>query len=169
MKQFHRTCGDFYLCGYELGADAGATLNAATQVSSMSETFELTVTVKALFAKASATHWTSKSSFDASSSIAFCGYSTPNNAQLQIVLFAPSESLQRALQDASGRFLDKIQSLEAAASAKRKAMRIQDGQTLPLSTCGEVCQSGLVVQLILAPFARLEEFVADAFQSGKVA
>jgi len=165
MKQFQQTYGDFYVYGYELGADAGATLNATTKMSSMSETLELTVTVKVLFVKASATFSTSKTSFDSSSAMSFCGYSTLDNHQLAIASVTLSEAEQRALKEAAGCFLDKVQSLEGRARAKLKSMHLEDGQILPLSACVELCQSGLVVQLLLAPFARLEEFVSVAYQS----
>lgn len=168
MKHFQQTYGDFYVCGYELGADAGATLNATTQSSSTIETLELTVAVKALFAEASSTSSISKSSFDYSSGMTFSGYSTLDNDQLTIASVTLSEGQQQALKAAAGRFLEKIQSLEAMARAKLKSMRLVDGQTLPFSACVEVCQSGLVVQLLLAPFARLEEFVSIAYQPQKV-
>ena len=159
-RTFQKEYGDYYVCGYELGADAGATLSATSKSSKMDETLTLTVTVKVLFFEGSATVTTTTTEMSSSASMSFSGYSTLHNDALSLQSNSPSVTEQGKLQRAASTYLERIGSLDHQAREELKRLGLVDGQILPLSYCTQICTSGLVVQLLLAPFARLNEFVA---------
>lgn len=157
--------GDYYVCGYELGAEAGATLSAATKSSSSEETLTLTIKVKLLFFEATAPPiTTTKKSSDASTSMSFCGYSTLQHEASSLTCSNLSMAEQQQFQRASSAYLQMIASLDQDVRKVKERLKLKDGHTLPLSDCTAICQSGLVVRLLLAPFARLNAFVSHAGQ-----
>ena len=163
---FQNRYGDFYVCGYELGADAGATLFASTQSSSIKETLSLTVAVKVLFFEESVTHTTTSSSYTSNASMTFCGYSTLQKATQSTKTESLIPSEQARMQRAASAYLKRVGSVDHEAKETLAKLGLKDGQTLPLSSCTDICQSGLVVQLLLAPLARLNDFVASCKASG---
>ena len=159
QKEFRKIYGDYYVCGYELGADAGATLSAINKSSRSDETLILTVAVKVLFFEESVSTSTTTSMANASSSLKFNGYSTLHGDQKSITSETISSSSQVDLQQEASIYLKKVASLDHVARTTLQNLGLQDQQALPLSDCSKLCQSGLVVQLLLAPLARLNEFV----------
>lgn len=155
--------GDFYVCGYELGADAGATLSANTRSSHKKESLKITVSVKVLFAKASKTFTKESESFDASASMFFTAYNTLQNQKETIDAPSLPEWVQTNLMRATVTFLDQVSSLDGDTRTMLRKLHLRHNQQLPLSACSDICESGLVVQLLLAPFARLEDFVITAY------
>ena len=163
---FRKKYGDYYVCGYELGADAGASLSATNKSSKVDETLALTIAVKVVFFESSATTTTTTTAMSSSSSMAFSSYSTLNNDALSLHSDSLSVAEQEKLRHAASIYLKKVGSLDHHARKELGRLGLTDGQTVPLSRCTQICKSGLVVQLLLAPFARLNEFVASALASG---
>jgi len=162
-ERFRQRFGDFYVCGFVLGADAGACMSASTESSSSKETLEITVKVKLLFFEASATHTEVKEEHSASSSISFSGYSTLDNMQ-PCTLMLPggtgqSGSDQRVLQQTAREYLNRVQGLQEQVQKVMNEVGLVDGGNLKLADCTRLCRSGLVVELLLAPFARLNQYV----------
>ncbi len=160
-KRFRQRYGDFYVCGFVLGADAGACMSASTEARSSQESLEITVKVKTLFFKASATHTESKTEQSASSSIAFSGYSTLDGGQPCALALAGGSSAyeQRVVQLRATEYLDKVKGLPQQVRKVMKEAGLVDGGSLALADCTRLCRSGLVAELLLAPFARLNQYV----------
>ena len=160
---FRKAYGDYYVCGYELGADAGATLSATTESMASQETLTLTLTVKALFWEKTTppvTETWKKAS--ASSTLEFCGYSTLGPMSEQVAVKGTSAEEQKQLQQRAKDYLELIPCLRKDVDSKLAELSLEDGQKLPLAACSRICRSGLVVQLLLAPYARLNEYVQHA-------
>jgi hypothetical protein len=161
--RFRSAYGDYYVCGYELGADAGACMSASTESTTTTESLEITVAVKVLFYTASTTHTESSSSFNTSSSMNFCGYSSLE--QKVDDLTTPNRSSvdeQAQLQQVAADYMKKVGSLDSDVRKSLADLGLKDAEKLSLSVCPRVCQSGLVVELLLAPFARLNQYVNRA-------
>ncbi|KAF5536436.1 hypothetical protein FPHYL_12968 [Fusarium phyllophilum] len=159
-RQFANVYGDYYVSGYELGADAGASLSATTESKESKERLAITVKVKALFfERALPEAVITTSSSDSSSCITFVGYSTLGNSKRSVEANGLSETGLGALQKVSAAFLQEVGALEISARNVMNRLGLVDGQQLSLERCSEVCKSGLVVQLLLAPYNRLVEFV----------
>ncbi|KAF5696335.1 hypothetical protein FGLOB1_13608 [Fusarium globosum] len=159
-REFANVYGDYYVSGYELGADAGASLSATTESKESKERLAITVKVKALFfERALPEVVTTTSSSDSSSCITFAGYSTVGNSKRVVEAKDLSEMGLTALQKVSAAFLQEVGALESSARKEMDRLGLVDGQQLSLEQCTEVCRSGLVVQLLLTPYHRLVEFV----------
>lgn len=161
--RFRAAYGDYYICGYELGADAGVCLSASTESTTTTQSLEITVAVKILFYTASKTHTERSSSFSTSSTMTFCGYNSLE--QKTDELTSPDKSTleqQARLRDASAEYMKKVGSLDSEVRVSMARLGLEDAQKLPLSVCPLICQSGLVVELLLAPFARLNQYVKRA-------
>lgn len=161
LSKFRKAYGDYYVCGYELGADAGATLSATDKSSKKDETLALTVAVKVLFVEKSVTTTTTTTTMSSSSAMKFSGYSTLHHDTKSLTSESLSVAEQTGLQNAASTYLKKVASLDHDVRDALKDLGLKEGQTLPLSSCSELCKSGLVVQLLLAPLARLNDFVVS--------
>ncbi|KAK6525429.1 hypothetical protein TWF694_005567 [Orbilia ellipsospora] len=157
-EKFTDVYGDYYLVGYELGADAGACLSAASSSSSKEETLKLTVTVKVLWVRKSITHTETSSSSSSSTSFRFSGYSTLDYKTELLDLKQVSSQDQEKLHEVAQLYLSKISSLGSDIRACMEELELVDGKQLPLKCCSAVCESGLVVALLLEPFERLSQY-----------
>jgi hypothetical protein len=165
-RQFANVYGDYYVSGYELGADAGASLSATTESKESEERLAITVRVKALFFdKALPEVVTTTNSSHSSSCITFVGYSTLGNSKRSVEAKDLSPMGLGGLQKISTSFLQEVGALEVTARKEIKRLGLVDGQRLSLDQCSEICKSGLVVQLLLAPYHRLVEYVELAAAS----
>jgi hypothetical protein len=157
--RFKALYGDYFVCGYELGGDAGACLSASCESSSKTTTLELTVTVKVLFVKKSITKTTSDTEVSGSSKLAFSGYTTFGQKSITMSSADVSPADPARLQQAAAEYLTMVGDLPSDIRGQMRKLGLVDGQALRLSSCSGICESGLVVQLLLAPFARLNEYV----------
>ncbi len=136
-------------------------MSASTEARSSQETLEITVHVKVLFFEASVTHVESKTEQSMSSSIAFSGYSTLDGGQPCALALAAGSSAydQRVLQLRATEYLDKVKGLPQQVQKVMQEVGLVDGGSLALADSTRLCRSGLVVELLLAPFARLNQYV----------
>ncbi|KAK6543564.1 hypothetical protein TWF694_000308 [Orbilia ellipsospora] len=163
--RFKAKYGDYYVAGYELGADAGACMSASSSSSRKEETIELTVTVEVLFWSESVTTSTTKATTTADSAFSFCGYNSLTNEIDKIETKGLKPSQQEQIQRAAGEYLAQVRNLYPNVRKRLGELGVQDGQKLPLTAATQLCRSGLVVAILLAPFTRLNEFVLNAYAS----
>ncbi|KAK3367763.1 hypothetical protein B0H63DRAFT_515541 [Podospora didyma] len=120
-----------------------------------------------LFVSASLTIREESSSLAESSTISFNAYSTldahgtPCEMTLSSGTAVPSHQ-QEELRKKASNCLAKVASLQKDVSDLMAKTGIVDGARLPFSNYSRLCRSGLVVELLLAPFARLNEYVECA-------
>jgi hypothetical protein len=161
--KFRSIYGDYYVCGYELGADAGACMSASTESSKTTETKEITVAVKVLFYSASTTHKSSSSTTTSSSTMSFCSYNSLEQTNRSLSIPAKASTYEQTyLQQIATEHMQKIASLSSEVRKRLKDLDLDDGEKLPWSICQSICQSGLVVELLLAPFSRLNQYIEHA-------
>ncbi|OJJ42179.1 hypothetical protein ASPZODRAFT_147706 [Penicilliopsis zonata CBS 506.65] len=156
--RFRELYGDYYVCAYELGADAGACLSASVESSSLEERVTLTVTVKALFASESVSTTETSSSTSSSSLMTFCGYNTLAPSLPAYTLRGLGGDAQLQLQQTTAAQLAKVATLDQELRGRLGGLGLADGHRLALPACAALCRSGVVVQLLLAPFRRLTEY-----------
>ena len=158
--QFRKVYGDFYIWGYELGADAGTTMSASTETLTSRQILTLTLTVRVLFWEETTPPITKTwEEASATSTLDFCGYSTLGAKSEQTAFKGSSAEEQQQLQRQAKVYLEQIASLHTNVRSRLAEVGLKDGEKLPFSACSRICRSGLVVQLYLAPFARLDEYV----------
>ncbi|KAK0642162.1 hypothetical protein B0T16DRAFT_462167 [Cercophora newfieldiana] len=166
--KFRSRFGDFYICGFALGADAGACMSASTESMTSEESLEITVKVKALFFEVEATYTETWSSASQSASISFSGYSTldpsPEPCSLTLASGASPDDAsyarnQQIIRDRATLYLAKVSTLQKQVWESLQHLGLTHGAKLGLSDCTKLCRSGLVAELLLAPYARLNQYV----------
>lgn len=167
MAEFKKLYGDFFVSGYVLGADAGICLSSDVHDRSEKESLKITVTVKVLFVSASASHTEEHAKEESSASLSVCGYSTMQNVNESVATRSASLVEQGEVQEVAARYMAMVASLEDDARERlRKLALLKEGHRLPLSTGFDACRAGLVVQLLLSPFSRMEEYVRVSSRRG---
>ncbi|KAJ5080926.1 hypothetical protein N7456_013636 [Penicillium angulare] len=163
-SRFCERYGDYYIHGYELGADAGACISAESSDYSSTETLKITVTVKVLFVSASVSHTKTFEDQKSSASFAFSGFSTLHGEVKKCPRSSPDGPTSMVdlveMQKEATEHLARVAKLDHEIQERMTSLGLTEGAKLPLNLCGEVCRSGLVVQLLLAPFANLFEYQA---------
>jgi hypothetical protein len=163
-SRFRARYGDFYVCGYELGGSAGACLSGSTTSSSTTDTLTLTVTVRALFSSASTStseSWTICAAGSTLSLSAYSSVSGGSEAEELLMQGGPGDE-QRAqgIREAAWRSLAGVSDLPSAVWDMMDQLGLRDGQIMALDEMASVCRSGLVMRVLLAPFARLNQYVS---------
>lgn len=163
--RFRERYGDYYVYGYELGAEAGACISAESSTYSSAESLKITVTVKVLFVSASATHMETLEEHKSSASFTFSGFSTLHGEVKSYPGVFPVGSIAPTpvadliyLQKKANEHVARVARLDHELQERMISLGLTGGAKLPLSLCGKVCRSGLVVQLLLAPFGNLFEY-----------
>jgi hypothetical protein len=159
---FRERYGDYYVYGYELGAEAGACISAESSTYDSAESRKITVTVKTLFGSASTSHKETFQEHQSSVKLTFSGFSTlhgevksypgtPGPASVADLL---------ALQEGANANMARVARLDHELQERMTSLGLTGGGQLPWHLCGEICRAGLVVQLLLAPFRTLVEYQA---------
>lgn len=161
-EKFRQLYGDYFVRGYTLGADAGLCLSARSHDRSQTESLKITVTVKVLWTSASASHTEERKEQAADAAMSICGYTTLRNEVDVVETKSASVFDQTRVRAVASKYMDRVAALEAEARLRLKELNVKDGQYAPTSTVLDMSRSGLVVQLLLFPFARLEEYVQNA-------
>ncbi|KAH6697369.1 hypothetical protein F5X68DRAFT_238771 [Plectosphaerella plurivora] len=162
-SRFRAKYGDYYICGYELGGNAGACMSGSTTSTSTTDTLTLTVTVRALFSEASTSTSESWTSCSAGSKLSLSGFSSISGsleAEELVMGGGPGdEQRAQAIREASARGLAAVADLPSVVQEKMDQLGLKDGQVMALDAAEGVCRSGLVIKVLLAPFARLNQYV----------
>ena len=114
--------------------------------------------MKVLFFGASHTVTTTSTSLSTTAKLSFSAYNTLGNI-VQSFASAASGAEQDKVRATSAAHLKGVGSLVDQVSTEMARLGLQEGQMQPLGRCTALCASGLVVELTLAPFARLNEYV----------
>lgn len=120
---------------------------------------EVTVTVKVLLVEVSASWSDAWSTADSAASFTVCGYSTLDGQNNSVDMKDNSRRAQDNLAKVATAYLSKVRNLDARVEEVLGNLGLQDGKVLPLAQASRLCRSGLVVQILLAPYARLNEYV----------
>jgi hypothetical protein len=157
---------------YVLGADAGSCLSASTKKQTTAETLDLSIKVKALFFEKEKKKSESTKSESAEATFTFSGYNslfnsfqsrsfhTPNAKGVLVPYLTRLDAeAEESLREAAATSMQEVRLLERDAWDRVHKLGLKDGQNILLEKTGGICREGLVVQLMLAPYARLDEYV----------
>jgi hypothetical protein len=158
-SRFREQYGDFFVAGYVLGGDAGACLSLDEYSRNEAERTEITVTVKVLFSEASDSKKEEKVHVKSSAAMAFAGYNSFTGESQALNFASTQEREHKQLQAAAAKFIGQVAWLEREVRKRLNGLGVKDGAKMPLSEGLTLCQTGVVVQLLMFPFARLQQFV----------
>lgn len=179
-QKFRERYGDFYVCAFDLGADAGGCLSAHSSDKTEKERKALTVKVKVMCFSKSKTVETTSTERDSKRDLTFCGFNTLRNTLTAIDVKSSDQfteesttisqkinsrkrvEQERALQAEILSCMAFVKTLEADVRAAVKRTGLQNGARYPPSIVPELGHAGVVVAMWLAPFARLPEYIENS-------
>ena len=153
-QAFRDEFGDYYVAGYQIGADAGACLTIAHLDESEQETTRITGAVKVLWVSKSVTKATSTSSNLSSDYLSFRSYDSLQQRNDE----AHGCDIGR-IQQVSSECMERIEGLQMAIARRLDDLGCSETGAFDASACNQLCRSGVVVQLIMLPYCKLFEYV----------
>lgn len=150
LPAFKARYGDYYLAGFNLGADAGVLVSRATCSSALSERLSVTVAVQALFWSYSETEETVSTTSSKKEERRINGYYTLDGVYVDS---GKKEGEVKGLMEGMEKLGDKVKGrLEKVLGGDWEDERVLTGEV-----CERLCEEGLVVELILMPVKTLRE------------
>lgn len=151
---FRALYGDYFISGFTLGGDSGAFMSVDDVTKQSTDTATLKATVKVVFFKPKTyTTSTTKTHIDHSLKVTLSGYDTMEGFNFR----DPKTSLD-SVQQKILKMVDLADDLEARVMQKLKVLGIASNRELTLSECTHLCDSGIVVGIILIPFRLLRGY-----------
>jgi hypothetical protein len=157
--KFRKLYGDFFIRGFTLGADAGICLAAHAHSTDTKEQLKVKLTVKVLFWSASVEHEETTENHEGSADLKVVGYSTMAGEFEKLETESTSYWDQQRVRDVATKYMRVISSLEKDVRANLTELKLKEGARVPLTEAFGLCRSGIVVQLLLFPHARTEQYL----------
>ena len=153
---FQKAYGDYYVAAYNLGANAGVLLAAESGSTDTTDKFSVTESVKAFFWTASHTDSHVENKYEDHINWTFVAYDTLSsvNDSQQSSNGTPLSKVSNSC----SRYLDLVQRLEARVDEHLQQKALKSGTTVNLARCKDICNSGLVSQLLLLPYRALRQY-----------
>ncbi|KAK6359111.1 hypothetical protein TWF696_000278 [Orbilia brochopaga] len=160
--RFRAEYGDYYVYGYEIGANAGASLCADSSSKDVEQTIKIRVKAKVLFFEVVSPDVVIHSHDSTSSaSMIFTGYSTMDIVSKNLVYPQTGPHDEVFIQQTAAEYQKKMNNLHADVMGKLKEFKLVNGALVSPAVCANLCKEGMAIQLLLAPFVRLSQYIAN--------
>lgn len=155
LELFRESFGEYYVAGFELGADAGACYSVLEEFSSQAELLEVKMKVKILWMEAEATlaHKDQRQEY-ASNSMRFIAYNTLTQMEVSESI-RPGEPLW-IFQKRVAEHTSTLKRLHNDVLVALEQILPPEQNTFGLEDCRRLCMTGLVRTVILLPYATLK-------------
>jgi|SRR5690606_736171 len=158
FQAFKERYGDYYVAGYRLGAESGMMLSEAAFSTKTAERLSLTVKVKILFIKVSKTWEQFFSQASANSVFTICGYDTLSHSNINYSAAAAIPGDFADIRSIAGQYESYGQDLGSRVENTMLQLGVNAEAYLQFKNCEDLCNSGLVVEVLLRPVQTLREF-----------
>ncbi|KAF3904716.1 hypothetical protein ABW20_dc0100151 [Dactylellina cionopaga] len=160
--RFRDEYGDYYIYGYEIGADAGASLCAESSSKDEEQTIKIRVKVKVLFFDVTSPDVVTKSHDSTlEASMTFIGYSTMDVVSNSLVYPHAGPHDEVFIQQTAAAYHKKLNNLHEDVMNKLKEHKLVNEALTSPAVCADLCREGIIVRLVLAPFVRLNQYLAN--------
>lgn len=160
---FRMQYGDYYVAGYVLGGDAGAFVSLGQSSRDTTIAKSVTASAKTLFFSKTWTKNSKESIHEEGLECFFCGYDTLSASQKTGK--ASSKGEYARLRDLTQSFLDFVEQLPRHVMQELEQLGIAKHGQVSHAECGAICDTGLVVQLVLMPFSCLRDYHVSLLMS----
>ncbi|XP_014562072.1 hypothetical protein COCVIDRAFT_22036 [Bipolaris victoriae FI3] len=154
-KEFRSIFGDYYVAGYQIGAEVGGCVTITQSDQSEEKLVQVQATAKVLWMKKTISTTTSSKEVSSDHSISINGYDTLRQRTEEV----KGTNLEE-IHQMSKACMDRIGNLQATVEQTILDLGLGTDAGVSVKDCARLCESGLVVQLILAPYSKLAEYVA---------
>ncbi|EPS38192.1 hypothetical protein H072_8003 [Dactylellina haptotyla CBS 200.50] len=160
--RFREEYGDYYVYGYEVGADAGASLCAQSSSKDVDQVIKIRVKAKVLFFEAvSPDVVITDHESTSSASLIFTGYSTMDIESKKLAYPHARAHDELSIQQTATQYMKKMNNMHADVMGKLKKFKLVNEGPVSPTVCADLCKDGIAVRLLLAPFVRLNQYLAE--------
>jgi len=157
IDAFEKVYGDYYVAGYNIGADTGLMCGESAQANSTVEKLSVKVEVTALLYTDTYTDSKFFSTAGESSSFSLAGFDTLSD--LHVLENSMGGGGLNSLRQKATSLSAMADQLTSRVQAKLRNFGLYEKQALSFEMCEKICESGLVVELILLPINKLRDVV----------
>ncbi|KAK3395071.1 hypothetical protein B0H63DRAFT_63899 [Podospora didyma] len=178
QQAFRDKYGEYYVAGYILGGANATMVGVSTLESAESKDMKATITIKVLFIKKSIHIEKSDSATRALGAASLAAYDTLAGIELTVAASAQEETNKREVdpnalasiaglidtaldnQDRGWNLVERVEAKTGQMGLDTSGVVAAAGR-LPISReqCDQLCREGLVVELLLLPYAGLRHYV----------
>ncbi|KAJ9660736.1 hypothetical protein H2201_006815 [Coniosporium apollinis] len=155
LAAFQETYGDYYVAGVNIGADSGVLVSQSLDTSLKTESYSVTVSVKVIFFTVSHT-WTHDEREDLRDfKFTVTGFSTLQDTHVELSSVEGASTF--TMREAALRFAKINNSLDVIVDRALEKYGLTGSRVIDLGTFGEICASGLAVELVVLPYTSLRQ------------
>lgn len=152
-EKFRSQFGDYYVAGMILGGDSGTFLSVDEDQISTTDTTSVKVTVKVLFWSKSATKTHVSTHSTEKIAVNLLGYDTLDHLNLHKTQIPAGNAVADICQ-----YNGLAENLETRVVERMRKLGIIEGKRIPMDHCRDICEAGLVVQLLMMPYRTLMSY-----------
>ena len=156
LPAFEKKWGDYYVAGYRIGGDAGVMMSLASSSKIVSESVTVCIKVEILFFSLENSWSKSWSQAESDLRVTLSCFSTFEQAQIQEQRQLGDPKLHKFIEEARG-IHDRAQGLVDTIQRKLDSIGISKDKDITTEQCVGLCESGMVVELLLFPIGNLRE------------
>ncbi|CAF3506599.1 unnamed protein product [Fusarium graminearum] len=156
LTAFKERWGDYYVAGYRIGGDAGVMMSLGSSSKTVSESITICIKVEILFFSFEDSWSKSWSSAESDLRVTLSCFSTVEQAKIQEQRQMGDPKLYSFIQEARG-IHNRAQGLVDTIQRKLDHLGISKDKHVTTEQCVGLCQSGVVVELLLFPVESLRE------------
>ncbi|PTD06152.1 hypothetical protein FCULG_00012295 [Fusarium culmorum] len=156
LTAFKERWGDYYVAGYRVGGDAGVMMSLGSSSRTVSESITICIKVEILFFSFEDSWSKSWSSAESDLRVTLSCFSTVEQAKIQEQRQMGDPKLYSFIQEARG-IHNRAQSLVDTIQWKLDQLGVSQDKHVTTEQCVGLCQSGVVVELLLFPVESLRE------------
>ncbi|KAH7236518.1 hypothetical protein BKA59DRAFT_406096 [Fusarium tricinctum] len=156
LSAFKAKWGDYYVAGYRIGGDAGVMMSLGSSSKTVSESVTVCIKVEVLFFSFEDSWSKSFSSAESDLRVTLSCFSTVEQAKIQEQRQLGDPKLFSFIEEARG-IHNRAQGLVDTIQRKLDHLGVSRAQHVTAEQCVGLCQSGVVVELLLFPVENLRE------------
>ncbi|KAM0235345.1 hypothetical protein ACHAP5_009740 [Fusarium lateritium] len=156
LSAFKQRWGDYYVAGYRIGGDAGVMMSLGSSSKTVTESVTICIKVEILFFSIEDSWSKSWSSAESDLRVTLSCFSTVEQAKLQEQRQLGDPKLYSFIQEARG-IHNRAQGLVDTIQRKLDQLGVSKDKHVTTEQCVGLCQSGVVVELLLFPVENLRE------------
>ncbi|XEV01244.1 hypothetical protein FSHL1_006531 [Fusarium sambucinum] len=156
LSAFKQRWGDHYVAGYRIGGDAGVMMSLGSSSKTVSESITICIKVEILFFSFEDSWTKSWSSAESDLRVTLSCFSTLEQAKIQEQRQLGDPKLYSFIQEARG-IHNRAQGLVDTVQRKLDQLGVSKDKHVTTEQCVGLCQSGVVVELLLFPVENLRE------------
>lgn len=156
VDDFKAIFGDYYVGGYQIGGDASVFFSTDTSSRSETEAKRINISVESCFGDYHEDEATNSMSMEQQQEVRVSAYSTIEQVLIADTVQMGTARFQAAIEHGRG-IHKRAQGLGDSVANVLKEVSVREGRLLTQRQCAQLCERGVVVELLLVPVECLRQ------------